>query len=228
MTKMKKIAVFMILAGLCFYSGCGIFAVLGTETSSEKKIQAEYDLTTVENKSKKILVLVNQPAWLSAGANLSYYVTEAMNMSLAGKVKVVPENLVEYKELSEYRSSKPNFVLLSPVQVGIAFDADIVLLVTIETYMLTPIEETGYYKGSLNANAVLLATADGDKLWPDSQVNKSVKVGFEIGEKDRELCVKRLADSLAHCTTRYLYNCKKDKFKIMDEKFDVVWEEWGN
>jgi hypothetical protein len=228
MTKMKKIAVFMILLGLCFCSGCGAFAVLGGETSSEKKIQAEYDLTTVENKSKKILVLVNQPAWLSAGANLSYYVTEAMNMSLAGKVKVVPENLVEYKELSEYRSSKPNFVLLSPVQVGIAFDADIVLLVTIETYMLTPIEETGYYKGSLNANAVLLATADGDKLWPDSQVNKSVKVGFEIGEKDRELCVKRLAGSLAHCTTRYLYNCKRDKFKIMDDKSDIVWEEWGN
>jgi hypothetical protein len=170
-------------------------------------------------------VLVEQPGWLSTEVNLRYYLTEAMRENLIAKVKVPPKYILSYNELSEFRSNKGDFSSLSPAAVGKALGADIVLLVTIEDYQLSEVAESDYYNGFLGAQAALFETASGEKLWPESAENKSIKVGFEA-EQGQEAAIDRLVDACAHCTIRYFYNCPKYKFKIFDERSDAGWEEW--
>lgn len=215
---------FTVLTSLLFYSGCGIAGTIGTPRSHEKKIPAEYNLAG--HRDRKILVLVNQPAWLNANVNLRFYLTEAINNSLVRNVKIPPGNLVTYNELSKFRSNQPNFSLLPPTKVGAALNTNMVLLVMIEDYQLYEIAETGYYKGSLNVQSILLETATGEKLWPESAGSKSVRVGFEVENRGWEFAVKRLATACSYCIVRYLYNCPGDKFKIFDDKSDSSWESW--
>jgi len=212
---------FAFLTVVFFHSGCRIVGIVGTPRSHEKKITAEYDLAA--HRKQRVLVLVNQPAWLDAGVDLRYYITEAINTNLVRKVKIPSRNLVTYNKLFEFRSNQRNFSLLSPAKVGTALEADVVLLVMIEDYQLHEIAETGYYKGLLNTRTILLDTANAEKLWPKSAESKSIKVGFELGERGREVAVKRLVRACAYCTVRYLYDCPKNKFKIFDDKSDIGW-----
>jgi len=215
---------FAFLVVVFFHSGCGFVSILGTPTSHEKKVAAEYDLAG--RTDQKILVLVNQPAYLDADVNLRYYLTKAMRESLMAKIGIRPEDIVPYDDLSEYRSNQSNFSLLSPVVVGRALGADMVLLMMVEDYQLTKMAETGYYRGFLGAEAALLDMAAGEKLWPESAEGKSIRVGFEVGGGGREDAVERLVNSCAYCTTRYFYDCPRDKFKIFDDKSRVDWESW--
>jgi hypothetical protein len=218
---MKKLTVFFVLAAVFFYNGCGVVGLMGTPSPYEKKVPAEYDLT--KQKGRKVLVLVEQPGWLSAQANLRYYLTEAIRENLIAKVKVPPKYILSYNELSEFRSNKGDFSSLSPAEVGKALGADIVLLVMIEDYQVGEVAGSGYYNGFLSAQAAIFE-ASGEKVWPESAENKSIKVSFETGEKGQEAAVKRLVNACAHCTSRYFYNCPKYKFKIFDEKRDIGWE----
>lgn len=214
---------FSSLTAVFYHSGCGIVGIMGTPTGHEKKVPAEYDLAG--HKNAKILVLVDQLALLNARVNLRYYLTEAINKNLAAKVKIPSRNLVTYRELSEFRTDQANFSSLRPSKVGEALGADVVLLVVVGDYQLQEIADTHYYKGSLNAQAVLLDTSTGERLWPTSGAGKSIKVGFEIGERGRELAAKRLVSACAYCIVRYLYDCRKNKFKIFDEKSDIGWRD---
>ncbi|MHC4571652.1 MAG: hypothetical protein ACYS0C_06210 [Planctomycetota bacterium] len=207
-----------------FHSGCGMVSVMGTPTRHEKKIPAEFDLA--ERTEQKILVLVNQPAYLNADVNLRYYLTEAMREGLMATIGIRPGDIVGYDDLSEYRSNQSNFSMLSPVAVGRALGADMVLLLVVEDYQLTKMAETDYYNGLLGAQAALLDTADGEKLWPESAESKSIRVGFEVAGGGWEAAVERLANACAHCTTRYFYDCPRGKFKIFDDKSGVDWESW--
>jgi hypothetical protein len=104
--KMRKLSVFLGLAMVFPHSGCnlaGVVPVLGTPTRYEKKIPPEYDLA--QHEDQKILVLVNQPGWLGAQANLRYYLTEAINEHLTARVKVKSAYLVGYEmgEMDYYR-----------------------------------------------------------------------------------------------------------------------------
>ena len=218
---MKKLTVFFVLAAVFFYNGCGVVGLMGTPSPYEKKVPAEYDLT--KQKGRKVLVLVEQPGWLSAQANLRYYLTEAIRENLIAKVKVPPKYILSYNELSEFRSNKGDFSSLSPAEVGKALGADIVLLVMIEDYQVGEVAGSGYYNGFLSAQAAIFE-ASGEKVWPESAENKSIKVSFETGEKGQEAAVKSLVNACAHCTSRYFYNCPKYKFKIFDEKRDIGWE----
>lgn len=216
-----------LLTAVFFYSGCSFARTVGalsTPSSHEKRIPAEYDLT--KHRKQKILVLVNQPRWLNAQVNLRFYLTEAMSKNLIKKVKIRPRFLVGYNELSEFRSNQPNFSLLSPVEVGKALDADMVLLVMLEDYQLNEMPEADYYQGFLNARTILFDTATGEKLWPKSARSKSIKAGFEVESYGQEVAVKRLMNACAHCTVRHFYNCPKDKFKIFDDRSGVGWQDW--
>jgi hypothetical protein len=212
------------LAGAFFSKGCRFIGLLGTPTRSERKIAAEYELT--KHKGQKMLVLVNQPAWLNAQANLRYYLTKEMNESLTRRVKIRRKHLITYDELWEFRSGQRDLLSLSPIEVGAALKADVVLSVTIENYELNEMPEKGYYKGFLGARVVLNDVDTGNRLWPENTMSKSIKVGFEVGSGGREAAVKRLARACAYCTTRYFYNCPEDKFKIGDDRSDISWESW--
>lgn len=224
---MKKLTVFFTLVVVFFHSGCkygGIVSVLGTPSYHERKIPAEYDLT--EHTDRKILVFVNQPAWLDAQVNLRFHLTGAINKDLVRRVGISPEYLVSYSELSEFRSAQSDFSLLSPVEVGTAFNANMVLLVVLEDYQLDEMAETGYYRGFLGARAVLLDTATGEKLWPKSARSKSIKVGFEIEDRGQDVATARLVAASAYCTVRYLYDCPKNKFRIIEDRSGIGRESW--
>jgi hypothetical protein len=169
-------------------------------------------------------VLVEQPGWLSAQANLRYYLTEAIRESLIAKVKVPPKYILSYNELSEFRSNKGDFSSLSPAAVGKALGADIVLLVMIEGYQVGEVAESDYYSGVLRVQATLFEAATEEKVWPEYAESKSIKVSLEA-EHGQETADKRLASACAHCITRYFYNCTKDKFKVFDEGGNTGWEE---
>ena len=225
---MKKLTVLFTLATASLVGGCksaGIISVFATPSRHEIKIPAEYDLTKHKHKDKKILLLARQPGWLNANVNLRYYLTKSINKEFTEKVKIAADNLVSYKQLSEFRSNKSDFSLLSPARVGKALGADMVLLVTVKSYQLNRMAETNYYDGFLNIQAVLIDVETEEKLWPESANSKSIKVGFEVESNGREVALDRLADACAHCTVRYLYNCTKDKFKIGDDRSGINLED---
>ena len=117
--------------------------------------------------------------------------------------------------------------MLSPMEVGKALNADLVLLVVVEDYQLGELPEAGYYRAIMNVRAVLLDVATGEKLWPESAKNKSIQVGFELEQRGREIAAKRLTAACAHCIVRYLYNCSKNKFKIFDDRSNIGWKSWN-
>jgi hypothetical protein len=212
------------LAVLCLQAGCdpGIVAVLGTPTSAESKIPAEYDLA--QQKDRKILVLVDQPSYLSAHANLRYFLTDTANKMLQQRAKIQPEFLIDYDTLADFRSSTPDFYLLSPQTVGSALGADLVLLIVINDCRLPTTDEAIYSNGFLNAQAQLIKSSTGEKLWPALEQARAIKVGFESERRGPDAAAVRLAAAAAHCVTRYLYNCPKNKLRISDEITDVGWE----
>lgn len=208
-----------LFAAALFCSGCVLG--LATPTRHERKITAEYDLT--EHTHRKILVVVNQPAWLNAQVNLRYYLTEKINENLTKEVRIQSRYLVSYDELSEFRSNRPDFSLLTPAEVGAALNADMVLFVMVNNYELNRIAEMGYYKGLLSVRSVLRDVATGEKLWPESGKSKSIKVGFDIESRGRKVAVARLIGGGAHCTVRYFYDCPEDRFKIADDITHIGW-----
>jgi hypothetical protein len=213
--------VFAVLISLICHGGCGMVAVVGTPTSHEKKVPAEYDLAG--HKHRRILVFVEQPFWAGAEVDLRLYLTEAISKHLAGKVRIPSRNLVAYRQLFDFRSKQTDFSLLPPAKIGAALGADVVLLVMVEDFQLQEVADTGYHKGFLAAQTALIDTATGKKMWPQFVDSKTIKVGFEIGQRSQKFAVVRLVEACAHCIARYLYDCPKDKFKIFDDKSDIGW-----
>jgi hypothetical protein len=99
-------------------TGCapGLVSVLGTPTSAEMKVPAEYDIT--REKGKKILILVEQPYFLRANPNLRYFITVCINKILEDRAKIKPEMFISYDALADLRSSTPDFSMLTPAEVG--------------------------------------------------------------------------------------------------------------
>ena len=221
---MKKLIAFPALITSLFFSGCGLVGLLGTETSYEKKVPAEYNLYKL--KGKKILVLVEQPGWLDTQTNLRYYLTKAMGNSLEAKVKIEPESIISYDEIAEFRSKIGDFSLLSPVEAGKALGVNLVLVVAVQDCQVNQLSDTEFYNGHLSVNSALFDTETGKKVWPMEAEGKNVKVGFEVGENGQEAAVNRLVSVCAYCTTRYFYNCPKIKFKAFDERSGEGWTGW--
>ncbi|MHC4636884.1 MAG: hypothetical protein ACYTBP_03300 [Planctomycetota bacterium] len=219
------IAALLVPCFTLLFSGCHLAGVLASPTVHEMKIPAEYDLT--KDTDQKILVLVKQPGWVNASTNLRYYITEAMNYSLTENVKIPSENLVDYEKLSQVRSEKPELFMRGAAEAGKGMNVDKVLLIVVEDFQLRQAAGLDYYKGSLNTQAFLFDCATDQRIWPTRpKLSKPVRVGFEVGKGDAEAVVKRLATSLAYCTTRYFYDCRKDNFKIGDDRTEAAWNKW--
>ena len=219
--KIEKLIVLYVFLAIFCCGGCGLVGLVGSESPYEKKIPAEYNLAS--QKNKKVLVIVEQPSWFSSESNLRYYLTRDICQNLTAKVKVKSKNIIPYKELAEFRASRSDFSSLLPADVGTALGADIVVLVIIEDYQLNDVAGTGYYNGFLSVQAAVYETAGG-KVWPLEAAGKSVKVGFDTGERGQELAVGRLVSACAYCITRYFYNCPEYKFKIFDEGGRSGWD----
>jgi len=214
-----------VLFLILFQAGCqliGLPAVLGTPTSSEAKNAAEFNLAKQEGQ--KILVLVEQPAYLNAYPGLRFFLTDMIIKTLQQRAKIAPELFTDYDTLSSFRSDTPDFSLLAPEQVGSALGADLVLLVVVADYRFSEVDDTGFSNGMLDVQASLIKVATGEKLWPAVEQAKLVQVGFESQRHSPDTAAVQLAAAAAHCVTRYLYDCPKNQFKISEEKTDVGWE----
>jgi len=205
-------------------AGCAIVSIMGTPTSHETKKPAEYNIS--DHAEQKILVLVRQSAWIAANINLRYRLTESISGNLIHRAEILPENLISYSDLSKFRSSRPDFSSLSPVEAARALNADLVLFVTIENYQLNDMAASGYYNGYMVVKATLFKAADGAKLWPAMENNKVSKVGFDLESKGKEFSALRLTNAAAYCTVRYLFDCPVNQFKIADDKSGMAWQKW--
>ncbi|MHC4622431.1 MAG: hypothetical protein ACYS4W_00845 [Planctomycetota bacterium] len=223
-TLLFRFFVSVFVPAVLFGNGCGFISLLGTPTRHERKVAAEYDLT--ENRDGRLLVLVRQPSWLNAQVNLRYHVTARMNEELTEKIELENGNLVSYRELSDFRSRRPDFAFRSATEVGAALGADMVLYVTINGHELNRLDEVGYYKGFLSAECALHDVTAGKRVWPVSGESKSVMVGFDLESGGVEVAVQRLAASLAYCTVRYFYDCPEEQFRISEDKSDISWQRW--
>jgi hypothetical protein len=220
----KKTGIFLTFLAVCLSGGCAaLVGRMATPTRHEMKVPAEQNLA--EPKGERILVLVSQPGWLDAQANLRYYVTRAVNRQLANKLKIEPRQVVDYNEVSEFRSKRTDFAFLSPAEVGSALKADKVVLISIEDFQLVDQADTGVYNGLLSAQTAVFDVAAGARIWPSAQTARNVKVGFEAEKRGRDAAICRLADSLAYCMVRYFYDCPMDEFKMADDLNAVGWKD---
>ncbi len=222
---MRRCVCIVFLCLLCLSAGCGLLAlvpVLGTQSYDEKVVPAEFDIG--EHADSVVLVLVEQPGYISTSINMRFYLTEAINRSLYMSAGIPDPNLIHYERIADFRAENPEWSLLSPIQMGSRFGADMVLDVHIEDLQLEEAGEAAFLSGKLDTRAALLDVNTGEQLWPQSPGGKQVKVGFEIEDEGRDKAVTRLAVASAHCTTRYLYDCKKKRFRIIEDRGIVALE----
>jgi hypothetical protein len=216
------------------FEGCALIGVLGTPTPSEKMIPAEFKFVVDKSREgrltpdKKLLVLVNQPSWLNAPPLLRQTLTEQIQIRLIANAVLKPSNMVPYESLSEFRSKEAAFSSMTTAQIGKALNADLVLVADLTAYRLVDVEDSGYCEGSLSGCTFLIDDANSDKLWPVDADNKKINVAFDVESHGREAAFDRLAAAFAHCTARFFYDCPANKFKIAEDKSDLVWSQWGD
>ncbi len=201
-----------------------VISRLGTESSHERKVEAQYDLS--EHGEGKILVLVRQPYLLGADVNLRYHLSERLNKILVKKMKLPAENIISYDQLSEFRSKRSDFLSLSAREAGQAIGSQLVLYVMVEKYELAELPEPDFYSGSFETSARVVEVSSGKVLWPATGGHKTTKVGFDLETSGVEAAVSRLIAANAHCMSRYLYDSPAKTFKIADDRSNLGWEEW--
>jgi hypothetical protein len=218
----KPVALITIIV-LLFSPGC-IVPVLTTPTRHEKKIPAEYNLAVIEDRT--IVVLVENPIWANAPVGLTSQLTAELNSNLTDKIGLKSEVLIPYERLQTFRATAPDVAGLSPSGLGKAVGADLVLFVEVHDFALSKTIETDYYKGLLEGRAALFDAGSGQRLWPESEHGKLIRVAFDVEQGDYDEAVSRLSRAFAHCVTRYLYDCPVAKFKIFEDKSGTGWRDW--
>ncbi len=205
---------------LIFCIGCGIL----TPSAHETKIPAEFKLA--EYKGRKTLVLVKQPAWLGAPIILRRELTERINNYLVEKVKLGPNDIIDYEQLSDFRAKRVNYNMMTEAQIGGALSADLVLIVVLDGFSMAKLPDVDYYNGELGCQVILLDVESGKKLWPQ-ETAKLIRVGFDFEVRGQELALSRLANAAAYCMTRYLYDCRKNRFKVAEDRSGDQWQQWN-
>ncbi len=220
---MRKPAAFITITFLLFSSGC-IVPLLTEPTRNEKKIPAEYNLTLAQGK--KVVVLVENPIWANAPVSLTSQLANELNKKLTDELGLKSKDLISYEKVQTYIQTVQGASQLSPAEIGRALGADLVLFAEVHEFILGQTTETNYYKGQLAGRAALFDVTSGQKLWPESEAGKPIRVAFDVEEGSYDKAVDRLARSFAHCVTRYLYDCPVPKFKIFEDKSGTGWKNW--
>ncbi len=221
---MRKPEVIITMLILLLSSGCGMVAVMGTPTRHEKKIPAEYDLT--EQKKKKIVIWVESPTWANIPANLSGQLRTSLHANLTEKLKVKSKYIIADEKVRSAAATNMVGIGMGVSEVGKAVGADLVLFAEMQEFSMPKVAEMDYYKGRLAGRVGLFDSATGQQLWPVTEQGKRIHVAFDIEKGNYSKATNRLARAFAHCTTRYLYNCPVDKFRIFEDKSNAAWENW--
>ena len=215
--------VFVVIAGvLC--GACNIVGIIGSKSYHEQKIPAE--LVLKEHAKGSVLVFVEEARGTSGGLDLRSGLTETVSTFLVKKARINSKYLVSQNKLLQLRSERDDFSRLSPVEVGAASGAGVVLYILIEDYKLYRMAEQGYYEGSLITRSILFDVASGRVLWPRSGDGRVVRAKVELETAGRAATLNRLINATAHCITRSFYDCPRPKFRTRDERTDYSTEKW--
>lgn len=211
---------------MCFCvccAGCGIVSVLGSETPSEKRIDAEFSLK--EHKGEKVLIFVDHTRASNASYGFQSQLERALNSYMVKKVRVPMKSMISSVVLDALKDLKTDFDSLSPVKIGSYAGADLVLYVLIEDYSFYQIPSRNYYTGSVATRSLLFDVSSGKIVWPASESGRVIKAKVEMETGGSEIVVNRLTNAVAHSITRYFYDCPQNKFRTMDEveQIDQGW-----
>jgi hypothetical protein len=207
------------------WSGCGAGEIVGnlsSETPSEKEIPAEFKLRPTEGK---IVVVVTQPAWIKSPMDLRNELTNSLNAALEIKAEIKKQRLIAYSEVMKIRMSLPEDKGKNPIEIAKKLNAKYVLTVEVQDFDLSTFAEKDFYNGIMAVKSCI-TDSNGVKLWPKKEGEDYCLTSVEIeNEKGTvESAVGKLSDAAAFCITRYFYNCKKDHFRIPEEKREIEQE----
>lgn len=234
---MRKAVVFFAVAGCVLCGACNLIGIMGSKSYYEQKVPAEFLLKDVAEGG--VLILVDETGAGRAELELRPGLTEAVGAFLVKKARIENEYLVSHESLSQLRGEREghrgpdksgfriaqDFSELSPVQLGGAAGAAVVLYVLITDYELYAMGEQEYHGGSLVTRSILFDVASGRALWPRGGAGRVVKTRVELETGGRAATLNRLIMATAHCITRSFYNCRRPEFRTADEERYSL-QEW--
>jgi hypothetical protein len=223
MRKIYILAILLFVSAL-FCSGCGLVSVLGTPSGSEELVEAKFDIS--QRYDDKILVLVNQPAWMNSPVNYRRELTNKMNSYMRLYFKDMPaENIIEYETVKQTRSMDIDFDNRNVIELGEMFDAGLIMYVEVLEFDMLRLTAEEYYTAEIKTVAMLYDGNTGDLLWPEIKGDSVTSLEIEF-EKGVEATMAKLATANAHCILRNLYDCKKHQYKVIEEKRQYEIEDW--
>jgi hypothetical protein len=198
--------------------------VIGSKSYSEQKVPAEFMLKDVAEGG--VLIFVDETGGGREELRLRPGLNKVVGAFLVKKARIKSENFVSGDRLSQLRDQREDYSSLSPVQLGRAAGAAVVLYILIEDYELYAMDEQVYHSGSLVTRSILFDVESGRILWPRGRDGRVVKVKVEIETGGREATLNRLIMATAHCITRNLYDCPKTKYRTADEDGGYSLQQW--
>lgn len=220
----NTLKILLCLLPALFCSGCGIISILGTPSASEEVVEAKYDVSS--RYEEKILVIVNQPSWVNSPINLRKELTNKINSYMRIYFEGMPEeSIIEYDDVKSKRSRDLNFDDKDAVELGEIFDAGLIIYVEVLEFDFSRLTAGDYYSAEMKTFTVLYDGVTGDALWPKTKVDSVVSVELEC-EKTVGGTMTRLATANAHCILRNFYDCKRQKYRVMEEKKQFDNEQW--
>lgn len=226
-TKQNIFIILCVTIPAAFWTGCRtaghLGAILSSETESEKVIPAEFNLVKTKGK---IAIVVSQPAWIKTPVDLRVTVTEAINAALEEKAKIKKERLFPYTDVLNARMKLPDNKRDDPFEIVSKLNAPYVLAVQITDFELSTFAEEDLFNGTMLTKSCLF-DANSNMMWPqDPNGCREVTVGIESEKGTVKSAVQILSAATAHCVTRYLYNCKKERFRIAEEQKELDYYTW--
>ena len=212
----------LAVIGTVWSGGCNVVGWLGTPTPHERKIPAEYELDGTESR---ILVFVDQARSSSVGFHVRGALDAAVIGYLTSRVGVDKSNIIASVGYTPSRVQA--YAGLSPAQIGQKAGADLVLYIRIDKYELEQMDDSqGYFSGSITTRSVLVDVGSAKILWPASQDARLNRIKVELDIHGREATSNRLISGVAHCITRYFYDCSSARFRWGDEQKGYELEDW--
>jgi hypothetical protein len=221
---MRKVVIVFAVAGCALCGACNLIGIMGSKSYYEQRIPAELMLKDYADGG--VLVFVDEAGAGRAEHGLRPGLAEMVGAYLVEKARMESENLVSNDRLSRLRGEREDFSSFSPVQLGGATGAAVVLYILITDYELYAMDEREYYGGSLVTRSILFDVASGRALWPRESAGRVVKTGVELETAGRAATLDRLITATAHCITRNFYDCRRPQFRAADEQRDYGLEQW--
>jgi len=221
MSKKTIISILGLALGAALIAGCGGIAAIGTPTSSEKEVPAEFKLRRTKGK---ILVFASQLAWVKSPMDLRASLTNSFNQAFEQRARLKEERLIPYTDILKLRMGLPVNEKNDAFKIASKLGAGYVLVVEVMDFELSTFAEKDFFNGMIQTKSCLY-DIKGDKLWPEDEC-RGLTLGFEAEKGTAKSAVEKLSAATAHCVTRYFYNCKVVKFRIAEEQKELDYYKW--